>query len=214
MNLKIKFYVPLILFLISHNVYSNKIKLGLQTGINFSTISATNAPDEFSYGKGFLPAYVIGLTSEYYINSEYGFISEINYSIKGYKMDILGIKVRSYSNYLEVPLRLKYKQSQYLAIEFGPYFGIALSEYLKNNLTKSKVAGNIGNKINNEPPDTLKPFDFGFQMGVSYNLNKFIIGGFLSYGVLNTRPGGGSGSSVRNLTTQLKISYDLINFDE
>ncbi len=79
MNLKIKFYVPLILFLISHNVYSNKIKLGLQTGINFSTISATNAPDEFSYGKGFLPAYVIGLTSEYYINSEYGFISEINY---------------------------------------------------------------------------------------------------------------------------------------
>ena len=145
MNLKIKFYVPLILFLISHNVFSNKIKLGLQTGINFSTISATNAPDEFSYGKGFLPAYVIGLTSEYYINSEYGFISEINYSIKGYKMDVLGIKIRSYSNYLEVPLRLKYKQSKYLAIEFGPYFGIALSEYLKNNLTKSKVAGYIGN---------------------------------------------------------------------
>ena len=35
---------------------------------------------------------------------------------------------------------------------------------------------------------------------------------FLSYGLLNTRPGGGQGLSIRNLSTQIRLSYDIFNF--
>ena len=43
--------------------FTNKLKLGLHGGINFSTISASNAPKEFNMAKGFLPGLLIGLSS-------------------------------------------------------------------------------------------------------------------------------------------------------
>ena len=51
------------------------------------------------------------------------------------------------------------------------------------------------------------------RKGLEYEntFNDFLIGGYVSYGVLNTRPGGGQGNSIRNLTTQIRISYFLFN---
>ena len=147
---KIKFYIIITLFFTSYNGYTNKIRLGLHSGINFSTISAANAPDEFNSGKGFLPAIVFGVNAEILINDDYSFLGEINYSTKGYTMDNSGIRIRSYSKYVELPLKLKFNTSNAVGIEFGPYFGFAFREYLKNNLTKSKVYGSIGNDINSE----------------------------------------------------------------
>ena len=95
----------------------------------------------------------------------------------------------------------------------GPYIGIAVKEFLKNNITKTKVFGSIGNNINIEPPNTLKPLDLGIQSGVSYKLNNINFSGLVSFGILNIRPGGGYGSSIRNVSTQIRVSYDIFKFD-
>ena len=213
MILKIKFYSALVLIFFSFNGFSNKLKLGLHTGINFSTILASNSSDDFNYGKGFLPAVFHGLKMEYLIEDDFFLVSELNYSVKGYTNNQFGVRVRSYSNYITMPFRAKIISSENLSIELGSYFGFAFREYLINNITKNKVFGRIGNNLNNEPPDTLKPLDLGLQFGLNYNINKIAIGGFLSYGLLNTRPGGGQGVSIRNLSTQLRVSYDIFNLN-
>jgi len=211
--LKIKFYSALVLIFFSFNGFSNKLKLGLHTGINFSTILASNSSDDFNYGKGFLPAVFHGLKMEYLIEDDFFLVSELNYSVKGYTNNQYGVRVRSYSNYIIMPFRAKIISSENLSIELGSYFGFAFREYLINNITKNKVFGRIGNNLNNEPPDTLKPLDLGLQFGLNYNFNKIAIGAFLSYGLLNTRPGGGQGVSIRNLSTQLRVSYDIFNLN-
>lgn len=212
-NSKIKNLIFLI-FLISPNFgYTNKLKLGLNGGINFSTITASNATKEFNMGKGFLPGMLLGIVSEYELDNYLYLITEINYSSKGYSNNQLAIRVKSYSKYLSVPIKIKIYTQNMLGIEIGPYFSVAMKEYLKNNITKTKVYGSIGNNILSEPPDTLKPFDFGVQTGLSYSLDNINLSGMISFGILNIRPGGGLGSSIRNLSTQIRVSYNLFNLD-
>lgn len=202
-NSKIKFYLLILLFFLQFKGYTNKIKLGFNTGINFSTIVNSNPSDQFNNGRGFLPGLAFGLNTEYLIRDGYSLLFEINYSTKGFTINQTGVRVKSFYNYFEIPFRLKYYSSTQFAIEVGPYIGIAFKEYLKNNITKSKVYGNIGNDYDDE----LKPLDIGAQGGISYNKNDFSLGLYISYGILNIRPVGGFGSSVKNLSTQVRFNY-------
>jgi len=202
-NSKIKFYLLILLFFLQFKGYTNKIKLGFNTGINFSTIVNSNPSDKFNNGRGFLPGIAFGLNTEYLIRDDYSLLFEINYSTKGFTINQTGVRVKSFYKYFEIPFRLKYYSSTQFAIEVGPYIGIAFKEYLKNNITKSKAYGNIGNDYDDE----LKPLDIGAQGGISYNKNDFSLGLYISYGILNIRPVGGFGSSVKNLSTQVRFNY-------
>jgi hypothetical protein len=212
-NSKIKKIIFLIFLILPLVGYTEKIKLGLNGGINFSTITASNATKEFNMGKGFLPGILLGIVSEFELENDLYLITEINYSSKGYSNNQLGVRVNSYSKYFTIPVKVKIYTQNRLGLEIGPYFSFAMKEYLKNNITKTKVYGSIGNNIFNEPPDTLKPFDFGIQSGISYALNNINLSGMVSFGILNIRPGGGLGSSIRNLSTQIRVSYNLFNLE-
>jgi len=78
---KIKNIIFIILIAFPFFGFTSKLKLGLHGGINFSTISASNAPKEFNMAKGFLPGLLIGLSSELKLNDDILLINEINYSI-------------------------------------------------------------------------------------------------------------------------------------
>jgi len=212
-NSKIKKIIFLTFLIIPYTGYTSKIKLGLHGGINFSTITASNATKEFNMGKGFLPGIVFGIVSEYSLDNDIHLVTEINYSSKGYLNNQSGVRVKSYSKYFTIPIKVRVYIENKLGLEIGPYFGFAFREYSKNNLTKTKIYGSIGYNIFNEPPDTLKPFDLGIQSGLSYGLNNINISGLISFGILNIRPGGGLGSSIRNLSTQIRVVYNLLNLD-
>ena len=208
---KNKFFLLLILLYLPNKGFASNLKVGLHSAIGFSTISATNAPREFNIGKGFLPGFHFGLSSEFILYNNYNIVTEINFSSKGYSNIFSGIRVRSHYNYITIPIKLKTRISEQIYFQFGPYIGIAIKEYIKNNVSDQKVYGSIGNSINSEPPNTLKPFDFGLETGIAYEFENFSIGCFLSYGILNTRPGGGIGSSIRNLSTQIRFHYNILN---
>ena len=70
MKSKIKNIIFIILIAFPFFGFTNKLKLGLHGGINFSTISASNAPKEFNMEKGFLPGLLIGLSSENKLNDD------------------------------------------------------------------------------------------------------------------------------------------------
>ncbi len=213
MKSKIKNIIFITLIAFPFVGFTNKLKLGLHGGVNFSTISASNAPKEFNSAKGFLPGLLIGLSNEVKLNDYILLMTEVNYSSKGYSNNQSGIRVKSYSQYLTIPIKLKTYTQKGLGLEIGPYIGIAVKEYIKNNISKTKVFGSIGNNINIEPPNTLKPLDIGIQSGVSYKINNINFSGIVSFGILNIRPGGGYGSSIRNVSTQIRVSYEILNFE-
>ena len=129
-NPKIKFYLVIPLFFFQFKGYTDKIKLGLNTGFNFSTIVNSNTSDQFNNGRGFLPGLAFGMNTEYLIRDDYSLLFEINYSTKGFTINQTGVRVKSYYKYFEIPFRLKYYSSKQFAIEVGPYIGIAFREYL------------------------------------------------------------------------------------
>ena len=126
MKSKIKNIIFITLIAFPFVGFTNKLKLGLHGGVNFSTISASNAPKEFNMSKGFLPGLLIGLISEYQLDDEFLIITEINYSSKGYSNNQSGIRVKSYSQYLTVPIKFKMYTQKGLGLEIGPYIGIAI----------------------------------------------------------------------------------------
>ena len=91
MKMKFKNYlIIIILFFSCKNLYS-QIDIGIHGGLNLSSISLPKI-DISDVGIGFLPAYSLGVRINYKIVNDYSFIQEINYSIKGHKVNILGIK--------------------------------------------------------------------------------------------------------------------------
>ena len=70
MKSKIKNIIFITLIAFPFVGFTNKLKLGLHGGVNFSTISASNAPKEFNSAKGFLPGLLIGLSNEVKLNDD------------------------------------------------------------------------------------------------------------------------------------------------
>ena len=124
MKMKFKNYLIIIfLFFSCKNLYS-QIDIGIHGGLNLSSISLPKI-DISDVGIGFLPAYSLGVRINYKIVNDYSFIQEINYSIKGHKVNILGIKEYYNNSYIEMPFLVSYKP-QNISFEVGPYLGFAL----------------------------------------------------------------------------------------
>ena len=106
-NSNIKKIIFLTFLIIPYTGYTSKIKLGLHGGINFSTITASNATKEFNMGKGFLPGLLFGIVSEYSLDNDIHLVTEINYSSKGYLNNQSGVRVKSYSKYFTIPIKVR-----------------------------------------------------------------------------------------------------------
>ena len=209
MKMKFKNYlIIIILFFSCKNLYS-QIDIGIHGGLNLSSISLPKI-DISDVGIGFLPAYSLGVRINYKIVNDYSFIQEINYSIKGYKVNILGIKEYYNNLYIEMPFLFSYKP-QNISFEVGPYLGFALKQVIRNSSTDDDYYGKIGN---NQDYDTLKPIDIGVKLGISISLEKIVLRSSAAFGISNTRPGGGGGNSVKNISTQFLIGFPIYLFDD
>ena len=209
MKMKFKNYlIIIILFFSFKNLYS-QIDIGIHGGLNLSSISLPKI-DISDVDIGFLPAYSLGVRINYKIVNDYSFIQEINYSIKGYKVNILGIKEYYNNSYIEMPFLFSYKP-QNISFEVGPYLGFALKQVIRNSSTDDDYYGKIGN---NQDYDTLKPIDIGVKLGISISLEKIVLRSSAAFGISNTRPGGGGGNSVKNISTQFLIGFPIYLFDD
>ena len=205
-----KFFVILLFLLNGFNLYS-QLDLYVKSGLNLSSVSIPNNADAFDQPSGFVPAFHAGIILNYFLDEEYFIESGIIYNIKGYKVNASGINVYNYSTYLELPIYLAYKLPSFenIDIKFGPYFGYAIKESIRNSIMKEYVKGKIGK--NPDVGDTLKPIDFGFNLGADYYDKRIKFGLNLGFGLLNNRPGGGKGNAVRNISSQFSVGY-LLNF--
>jgi hypothetical protein len=124
---------------------------------------------------GMQPNYQAGFVAEYKFNDKFGIAPEVVYAAQGGKCDhIMAVRpepraeilvpvdadVTYNTNYINVPVMLKYYVSPNFAIDFGPQIGF-------NVYSKVKVE-NIDDAI--DLKDNTKAVDFGVGLGGTYYL--------------------------------------------
>ena len=124
---------------------------------------------------GMKPSYQAGLVMEYKFNPHFAIAPEVVFASQGGKVNsvevnlfdltITGKKKLTYNtNYINVPLMLKYYVAPSFSIDFGPQVGI-------NVYSKATVDGETF-----DLKDGTKDVDFGLGLGGTYNLtdNAFV----------------------------------------
>ena len=154
-----------------------QVQFGVKVGIdatNFwgkgyvSTTSETGYPILVNHDMKF--NYQVGLLMEYKFTDKFAIAPEVVFAAQGGKVATdnpsLSQREATYTtNYINVPVMLKYYVSPAFSIDLGPQVGF-------NVYSKAKI-GNIGS---DDRKDFTKSVDFGVGLGGTYNLtdNAFI----------------------------------------
>ena len=112
--------------------------------------------------------YQAGLVMEYKFNSHFGIAPEAVFAVQGGKFDVIDfhlgdINVNSnvayHTNYINVPVMLKFYTSPNFSIDFGPQVGFNVySKYTVEDFDAIEIK------------DGTKSVDFGVGLGGTYNL--------------------------------------------
>ena len=121
--------------------------------------------------------YQVGLLMEYKFNPHFAIAPEVVFASQGGKTDnyvIEGVVVKGTfnTNYINVPLMLKYYATPAFSIDFGPQAGFNV--YSK--MTAKAKAGSVEAKENVDLKEVTNTVDFGVALGGTYNLtdNAFV----------------------------------------
>ena len=120
---------------------------------------------------GMKPSYQAGLVMEYKFNPHFAIAPEVVFASQGGKykvidLDLFGLdvskKVTYNTNYINVPVMLKYYTAPNFSIDFGPQVGFNV--YSKYSIEDVDKAIDL--------KDNTKGVDFGLGLGGTYNLTE------------------------------------------
>ena len=155
---------------------SAQVQFGGKVGFDMTHFWGKDVPH------GMQPNYQVGLMMEYKFNPRFAIAPEVVFAAQGGKEtedvnieDVPGIVVAKgtyHTNYINVPVMLKYYVTPAVSIDFGPQVGFNV--YSK--MTASGKAGNIEAKETVDLKDLTNTVDFGLGLGATYNLtdNAFV----------------------------------------
>ena len=124
---------------------------------------------------GMKPSYQVGLLMEYKFNPKFAIAPEVVFASQGGKVDVLQgvfdkaidkkVDMTYNTNYINVPVMLKYYATDAFSIDFGPQVGFNV--YSKYTVEDMKAV---------DIKDATKGVDFGLGLGGTYNLtdNAFL----------------------------------------
>ncbi|MBR3453627.1 MAG: PorT family protein [Muribaculaceae bacterium] len=155
---------------------SAQVQFGAKVGFDMTHFWGEDAPS------GWQPNYQVGLMMEYKFNPKFAIAPEVVFAAQGGKetdnIDVEEVpgmveaKGTFHTNYINVPLMLKFYATPAFSIDFGPQVGFNV--YSK--MTASGKAGNIEAKETVDLKDMTNTVDFGLGLGATYNLtnNAFV----------------------------------------
>ena len=155
---------------------SAQVQFGAKVGFDLTHFWGEDAPS------GWQPNYQVGLMMEYKFNPHFAIAPEVVFAAQGGKAtgdfdddDVIGninVKGTFHTNYINVPLMLKFYATPDFSIDLGPQVGFNV--YSK--VTASGKVGNIEAKESMDLKDNTKTVDFGVGLGATYNLtnNAFV----------------------------------------
>ena len=142
-----------------------QVQFGAKVGFDMTNFWGENVDH------GMKPSYQAGLVMEYKFNPHFAIAPEVVFASQGGKvkavevnlfdLTITGKKKLTYNtNYINVPLMLKYYVAPSFSIDFGPQVGF-------NVYSKATVDGETI-----DLKDGTKTVDFGLGLGGTYNLTE------------------------------------------
>ena len=155
---------------------SAQVQFGAKVGFDMTHFWGEDAPS------GWQPNYQVGLMMEYKFNPKFAIAPEVVFAAQGGKENdkidveevpgIVEAKGTFHTNYINVPLMLKFYATPAFSIDFGPQVGFNV--YSK--MTASGKAGNFEAKETIDFKDMTNTVDFGLGLGATYNLtnNAFV----------------------------------------
>lgn len=116
------------------SVKAQNFHFGIKTGINLSKETKTEVERQVQdFDKEFRKGFHIGGIVTYSINKQWELEGNLMYSQQGYKEHLFSIKnnrtiysIRS--NYINLPIAIKYYPLEHLYIEMGPQIGFLISK--------------------------------------------------------------------------------------
>lgn len=150
---------------------SAQIQFGAKIGVDATHFWGKDAPH------GMQLNYQAGLMLEYKFTPKFAIAPEVVFAAQGGKTDnyvIDGVVVKGtfHTNYINVPLMLKFYATPDFSIDLGPQVGFNV--YSK--ITASGKLGSVEAKNSVDLKDNTKTVDFGVGLGATYNLtnNAFV----------------------------------------
>jgi hypothetical protein len=144
-------------------------RIGVTAGLNVSNITESGSGDKYKAG------FQGGVVADFGITNSFSIIPELLFSQKGCSYDNGDGTTGSISlDYLVLPINAAYKfdvgMGSKVLIFAGPYFGYGVSA------TNGYSFGSNGD---------FKPFDFGINVGVGYEYEKFFVKLQVNPGLIN-----------------------------
>ena len=184
------------------SVKAQNFHFGIKTGINLSKETKTEVERQVEdFDNEFRKGFHIGGIVTYSINKQWELEGNLMYSQQGYKEHLFSIKnnrtiysIRS--NYINLPIAIKYYPLEHLYIEMGPQIGFLISK-------KHKIQGE-GNITKYIP---LKPnhIDLSLFCGLGYKFsNNIFLEARYIHGLNNTYK---NVALSQNRNIQISIGY-------
>ena len=145
---------------------SAQVQFGGKVGFDLTNFWGKDTPH------GMQLNYQAGLMMEYKFNPHFAIAPEAVFAAQGgkvtRKIDFVDTDCTFHTNYINVPVMLKYYVSPAFSIDFGPQVGFNV--YSK--MTAKGNAANIEAKLTEDLKDVTKTVDFGLGLGGTYNLTE------------------------------------------
>lgn len=184
--------------------FRETLRFGIKVGMNYANVY-NESGDKFvadpKYG------FVGGVQIAIPISKYLGLQPEVLYSQKGFnaKGSLLGSEYsfRRTTSYLDIPIQLALKPSEFLSILGGFQYSYLLKQ--KDEFTSTSTSFIQEQEFKQ---DNIRKNIFGFVGGVDLNLKQFTIGARLGWD-LSKNNGDGSSSNIqyKNKWTQATIAY-------
>lgn len=185
---------------------SNKFTIGAKLGANYSNVYDTEGEDFVADAKlGFVAGGFITIP----LGKLFAIQPEVLFSQKGFKGSgtLLGSSYNftRTTNYLDVPLFLVVRPSEYFSIMAGPQFSYLMSE---KNEFNGVINQSQEDEFNN---DNIRKNTLCFIGGVDVNFDKLVIGARAGWD-FKTNNGDGTSDTPRykNMWYQLTLGYKFL----
>ena len=165
---------------------SAQLQFGAKVGVDMTNFWGKDVEH------GMKPSYQAGLVMEYKFNPHFAIAPEVVFAAQGGKetrtVDLVDTDCTFHTNYINVPVMLKYYVSPAFSIDFGPQVGFNV--YSK--MTAKGKAANVEAEWTTDLKDDTKTVDFGLGLGGTYNLTEHaFVQARYTMGLTNVFEGGG-----------------------
>lgn len=183
-----------------------KIQIGGKAGLSLANVydaEGNEFDSDHKYG------YTGGIFISIPLGSYFGVQPEVTITQKGFKGkgSLLGstYEFNRTSTFLEIPILISFKPSEFLTILAGPQYGYLLKQ--KDEFTSSAFSYSQEKEFEQE---NVRKNLFGLMMGADITVQHIVIGGRIGWDLQNNK-GDGTSTTVRykNVCGQLTLGYRL-----